>query len=110
MPFARNNVCAEVRISHKPCQVGLDRRLSGQPSAPAAEKRVEIGGYDNAAGACETAEMWKVSWIFAPVTVQKHNIVTALQLGKDAFSSPTENIDSPREIPPLERLLCKSRM
>src|SRR6267143_4495675 len=103
MPFARNHVCAEVRISHKPCQVGLDRRLSGQPCAPAAEKRVEIGGYDNAAGMRETAEMWKVSWIFAPVTIQEHNVVALLQLGNDAFSSPTDNIDSPREIALLER-------
>src|SRR2546425_10243022 len=51
---------------------------------PAAKEWVEVGGYDNAAGTRETAEMWNVSWIFAPVTVQKHDIVTAVQLRKDS--------------------------
>src|SRR5213080_4884416 len=97
MPFAGNHIRAEVWISYKPCQVGLDRQLSRQPSAPAAKERVEIGGYDNAARMRETAEMWKVSWIFPPVTIQEHDVVAPLQLGKDVLSSPTENIDSPRE-------------
>jgi hypothetical protein len=55
-------------------------------------------------------EMWNVSWIFAPITIQKHNVIAALQLGKNVFSSPTKDFDAPREISLLERLLCKSRM
>ncbi len=78
MPFARNYVCAEVRISYEARQVGLDRWLSRQSSSPAAKEWVEIGGYDNAAGMSETAEMWNVSWVFAPVTVQKHDVIVAL--------------------------------
>src|SRR2546425_11037286 len=77
---------------------------------PAAKEWVEVGGYDNAAGTRETAEMWNVSWIFAPVTVQKHDVVAALQLGKDVLSSPTEDSDSPKETSLMERLLCKSNM
>src|SRR5438445_768762 len=110
MPFSRNHVCAEVWISYEACQVGLDRWLSGQPASPAPKEWVEIRGYNNAARTRETAEMWNVSWVFAPVTIQKHNVVAALQPGKDAQSSPTENSDLPRQISLLERLLCKSCM
>ncbi len=78
VPLARNDVCLEVRISYKLGYVGLDRWLSRQPSAPAAKERVEIRGHDNAAGTREAAEMWKVSWVFAPVTVQKHDVIVAL--------------------------------
>jgi hypothetical protein len=42
----------------------------------------------------EAAEMWNVAWIFAPVAVQKHNIVTALQPGKDILSSPAKDFDA----------------
>ena len=54
--------------------------------------------------------MWNVSWVFAPVTVQKHNIVASLQPRKNILSSTTKDIDSPGEISLLERLLRKSRM
>src|SRR2546425_10378231 len=77
---------------------------------PAAKEWVEVGGYDNAAGTRETAEMWNVSWIFGPVTVQKHDIVTAVQLRKDAQSPDTEDSDALGEISLLEGLFCKSRM
>src|SRR3989442_3929867 len=110
MPFARNHIRAKMRIPYKTCQVGFDRWLSRQPSAPAAEEWDEIRGYDKAAGTRETAEMWNVSWIFAPVTVQKHDVVAALQLGKDVLSSPTEDSESPNEISLLEGLFCKRRM
>ena len=110
MPFAWNHVCAKVRISYEACQIGLDRWLSGQPCAPVAQERVEVGGYDNAAGTRETAEMRDVSWVFAPVPVQKHNIVVSFQLRKDVLSSSMENIDASGETSLLERLLCKSRM
>src|SRR5438309_10523963 len=82
MPFSRNHVCAEVRISYKTCQVGLDRWFSRQPPSPAPKEWIEISGYNNAAGTRETAEMWNVSRILTPITVQKHNVVTALQPGK----------------------------
>ena len=78
MPFAWNHVCPEAGISYDPCQVGLDCRLSWQSSAPAAEEWVEVRGHDNAAGTRETAEMWNVSWVFAPVTIQKHYVIVAL--------------------------------
>src|SRR2546427_12670712 len=110
MPFSRYHVCAEVWISYEACQVGLDRWFSRQPASPAPKEWVEIRGYNNAAGTRETAEMWNISWIFVPVTVQKHNVVAALQPGKNAQSSPTENSDRPRKVSLLERLLCKSRM
>src|SRR5881397_2853446 len=54
--------------------------------------------------------MRNVSRIFAPVTVQKHNVVAALQPGKNILSSPMKDTDSPGEISLLERLLCKRRM
>src|SRR2546422_8130362 len=110
MPFSRNHVCAKMRISYETCQVGLDRWFSRQLASPASKEWVEIRGYNNTAGTRETAEMWNVSWIFAPVTVQKHNVVAALQPSKDAESSSTENSDVPRKISLLERLLCKSCM
>src|SRR3990172_2847411 len=109
MPFARNHVCAEARVSYEACQVGLDRWLSRQPSAPAAKEWGEIRGYDNAAGTRETAEMWKVSWVFAPVTVQKHDVIVALQLGKDVLSKAAEDTDAPREGSLLESLLGEVR-
>src|SRR5207249_10433333 len=54
--------------------------------------------------------MWNVSWVFAPVTVQKHNVVAALEPGKNILSSPVKDTDSPGEMSLLERLLCKRRM
>ena len=110
MPFARNYVCPEVWISYKPCQIGLDRRLALQPSAPASKEWVEIRGYDDATGACEMAKMRNVSWIFPPVTVQKHNIVATLQPRKDILSPSSYDGDAPGEISLLERFLCKSSM
>src|SRR6266704_5294660 len=95
MPFAGNYVGAEVRISYKSCQVGLDRWLSRQPSAPAAKEWVEIRGYDNAAGTRETTKMSKVSWVFVPVTVQKQDIIATLQFWKDALSPAAEDADAP---------------
>ena len=89
------------------CQVRLDGWFSRQPSPPAAKEWVEIRGYDNAPGARETAEMWKVSWVFAPVTVQKHNVIVALQPGKDVLSPATENAYLPRKASLLESLLGK---
>jgi len=67
-----------MRISDKACQVGLYCWLSWQPSSPAAKEWVEIRGYDNAARMRETAKMWNVSRIFAPVTVEKHYVILAL--------------------------------
>ena len=110
MPFARNHVCPEVWISYKPCKIGLDPRLALQPSAPASKEWVEIRGYDDATGACEMAKMRNVSWIFPPVTVQKHNIVATLQPRKDILSPPAYDIDALGEISLLERFLCKSSM
>src|SRR5947199_7254456 len=109
MPFAGNYVGAEVRISYKSYQVGLDRWLSSQPSAPASEEWVEIRGYNNAARTRETTYMRNVSRIFATVTVQKHNVVAALHPRKNILSSPTKNTDSPAENSLLERLLCMLR-
>jgi len=54
--------------------------------------------------------MRNVSWIFAPVTVQKHSVVAALEPGKNILSSPVKDIDSLGETSLLECLLCKSYM
>ena len=51
--------------------------------------------------------MSKVSWVFAPVTVQKHNIIATLQLGKDALSPAAEDADAPGEASLQESLLGK---
>src|SRR2546426_10841459 len=107
VPLARNHICAEVRISRKACQVGLYCLLSWQPSAPAAKEWVEIRGYNNAAGTRETAKMWNVSRIFAPVCVQKHDVITSLQSRKEVQSSTTENADAFGEPSLLESLLGK---
>ena len=53
----------------------MDRGLSRESAAPAAEERVEIGGYDYAAGTGETAEVWKISWVFVPVAVEEHDVI-----------------------------------
>src|SRR2546427_10499589 len=54
--------------------------------------------------------MRNLSGIFAQVPVQKHAIVRAVQLGKDAQSPDTEDSDALGEISLLEGLFCKSRM
>src|SRR2546428_6908659 len=106
MPFAGNYVCPEVWSSYEPCQIGLDRQLARQSSVPASKEWVEIRGYDNATRTRETAKMRYVSWIFPPVTVQKHNIVAALQPRKDILSPPAYDSDALGEISVLECFLC----
>ena len=107
MPFARNHVCAEVRISYKACQIGLDRWLSRQPSTPAAKEWVKIRGHNNATATRETTEVWNVARVFAPVTVQKHDILATLQLGKDALSPAAEDADASGEASLQESLFGK---
>ena len=51
--------------------------------------------------------MWNVSWVFAPITVQKHDVITSLQSRKDVQSSATEDADAFGEPSLLESLLGK---
>src|SRR3989442_14911482 len=103
-------VCPECWFSHKPRQMGLNPPFALQLSAPASKEWVEIRGYDDATGTCEMAKMRNVSWIFPPVTVQKHNIVATLQPRKDILSPSSYDGDAPGEISLLGRFLCKSSM
>src|SRR5207245_6223039 len=68
---------------------------------------VKIRGYKNAARTRETEEVWKVPRVFAPVTVQKHDIIATLQLGKDALSPAAEDADASGEASFQESLFGK---
>jgi hypothetical protein len=54
--------------------------------------------------------MWKISRIFAPITIQKHDVISALQLGKDALSPSAENANAFGEASLLESLVGEVRM
>jgi hypothetical protein len=54
--------------------------------------------------------MWKISWVFAPVTIQKHDVIVALQLGKDVLSPAAEDLYLLGEASLLESLLGEVRM
>jgi len=54
--------------------------------------------------------MWKISRVFAPVTIQKHDVIVALQLGKDPLSPAAEDAYLLGEASLLESLLGEVRM
>src|SRR2546426_5818085 len=107
MPLVGNQVGAKVRISYKSCHVGRDRWLPWQLPTPVAKEWIEFRVYHIPAGARETTEVWNVSRIFPPVTIQEHNFIMPLQLGKDILTPTADDTNAIGEASLLESLLSE---